>query len=346
MKAKAYQISALSQQIQKSFKGALIFGPDFSVVQDVALQISKLIVPNLKDPFNVVKITPPQLKENPSLLQDEGNSLSLMGGRRLVWLREADNSCSDSVELFLDHIQTDSFLLITADNLQKTSSLRLLGENHPHLLTIACYSDQPRDIQEQIQNILKSNQYTISVNALSLLTDRLNENRLNTYSEIEKLMIYVGKTRQITEKDILAIIPDMSSTSMDMLCHTIATGKHQQADKACQLLLASGETPIGILRILTIYFNKLLVGVDTLSKGFPIEKALKIILRPAQFTLEETTKQQLSFWKKENLIRVINLLIQTEKQSKTTGFPQDLMLERTITLITNVAQKQKSSVYK
>lgn len=345
MKAKAYQIPALSQQIQKSFKGALIFGPDFSVVQDIALQISKQIIPNLNDPFNVVKVIPSQLKETPSLLQDEGNSLSLMGGRRLIWLREADNSCSDSVELFLDHIQTDSFLLMTADHLQKTSSLRLLGEAHPNVLTIACYSDQPRDIQEQIQNILKSNQYTISINALSLLTDRLNENRLNTYSEIEKLMIYVGHPGPITEKDVLSVIPDTSSTSIDTLCQAVATGKHQQADKACQLLLASGETPIGILRLLTIYFNKLLMGVDALSKGIPLEKAVKMVLRPAQFNLEAITKQQLSFWKKENLIRVINLLIQTEKQSKTTGFPQDLMLERTITLITNVAQKQKSHPY-
>ncbi len=339
MKAKPYQIDALYSQINREFKAALIFGPDFSVVQDTAEQVGHMITPNLKDDFRVIKLTPANIKEIPSVLLDEGDSLSLMGGRKLLWLRGADNNCTDAVENFVTHSQSDSFLLITADNLLKTSSLKVLCEAHPKILTVACYEDSVRDTQQLVRSYLTSNKYDITPNALKLLLEKESENRLSLKMDLNKLMTYVGQPRTITEQDVAAVIQDTSNTSMDTLCLAVSGGNQKAADKSCHLLLSTGETSVGIVRVLSLHFQKLLLAADMVEQRQPMEAVLKRVLKANQFKLKDTMARQIYVWKKPALIRVLALLLETERQLKSTGIPDDLVLSRTLTTITNAARK-------
>ena len=81
------------------------------------------------------------------------------------------------------------------------------------------------------------------------------------------------------------------------------------------------------------------MAVNAVNNREPIDIAVKRVLRSGQFKLEDEVKRQLGIWKKEWVIRVLNLLAETEKQTKTTGYPADLMVARTILMITNVAAK-------
>ena len=112
MKAKPFQINALIPQIQKGFKGAFFFGPDFGIVQELSEKTAKMIAPNLKDEFSVIKITQAKLKEVPTILIDEGNAPSFLGGRKLIWIKDADNNTLPAIESYFEQIKTDSFLLI------------------------------------------------------------------------------------------------------------------------------------------------------------------------------------------------------------------------------------------
>lgn len=341
MKAKAYQLPALKKELTSTFLGALVYGPDFGVVSDIAETIAGYIVPDLKDDFTVIKITPSKIKEKPSLVLDEANALSLMGGRRVIWIKEADNACADIILTLADQIKTDSFILITADNLTKTSALRLAGETHPRFLTLACYADEERDIQNTILMTLKEKGYQPTPNALILLKERLNDNRVATKNELEKLMTYMGNQKTIEASDVLAISTPSSTTSYDTLCMAVGSGNQKEVDAAYQLLLATGESPVTITRLLIMYFNRLLLGITALSKGDSLESATKKVLRPAQFKLEAATKYQLSIWKKEWIIKALNILGDTEKQTKTTAMPAELIVARTLITLTNVAAKAR-----
>lgn len=339
MKAKAYQISALKNEIQGSFLGALVYGPDFGVVDDTASTIAHLITPNLKDDFAVVRITPARIKENKAVILDEANTPSLMGGRRLIWIKDADNNSADIIDRAATELKTNAFLLFTADSLPKNSALRIAAENHPKFLTIACYADDEREIQNTILAQLHENGYSVSNNALILLKEQLIDNRVATRYELEKLMTYMGDQKNIEEIDVQAILTPSSTASFDELCLAVASGKQKEVDQAYHLLLAAGENPVGIVRVLITYFNKLLLGVCSVSKGDSYDIAVKKILRPAQFKMEPEVKKQLSIWKKEWLIRTLALLSETEKQTKTTALPAELMLARTLILITSVPAK-------
>ena len=68
MKAKPYQISALKPQIQSQFQGALIFGSDLGIVQELSEKIRKIILQDTSSDINFIKISPQKIKEIPSIL--------------------------------------------------------------------------------------------------------------------------------------------------------------------------------------------------------------------------------------------------------------------------------------
>lgn len=339
MKAKPYQIEALKPQIQSRFKGALIFGGDFGVVQETAAKIAGLIVPDTQDSFAVCRVTPAQLRETPSLLLDEGNSVLLMGGRRLICLRDGDNFATEAVDSFVTHIQTDSFLLITADNLTKSSSLRTLCESHPDILTVACYADESKDVAVFIREILSEEGISVDLGVMPMLVERLSENRLATRRELEKLIVYVGDRKTVTASDVLAVITDTANTSADLFCCAVAEGNQKNADRAAALLLSNGENPVGLVRLLLGHFHLLLTASDLLRKGASLDTAVKKIIKPAQFRLEETMRRQVMMWPAEYIVKVLNLLLETEQQIKSTGMPSELILSRVVTQITARANR-------
>ena len=339
MKAKPYQVSSLVPQIQNGFKGALIFGPDFGVVQELSEKIASFITPNLSNSFTVVKLTPQKIKEIPSILLDEGNAPGLFGGRKVLWLKNADNNVLDAVEDYLDHIQNDTFLLISADNLTKNSSLRVFCESNPQVLCVACYADTEKEVSEYIRETLAEQGIRISNSAMPLLVERLGENRIATKKELEKLVTYLGEKKTVDETDVITVVTDTQNSSVDLFCLSVATGDQKGAEREYHLMLANGENPVSIIRILYLYFNKLFDAVSvTETQG--IEAGLKKIMKPAQFRMEASFRKQLSIWKKSFVLKVLNLLLDAERKAKSTGFPAEIILGRIILQITQVAQRK------
>ena len=117
------------------------------------------------------------------------------------------------------------------------------------------------------------NGYKVNSDALSVLAERLNENRLETRQELEKLMTYLGNNKQVTLKDVLEVVTDTQNSSSDLFCMAVAGGDRERADKEYHLLLENGENPVSIVRILFIYFNKLLDGISVISILFSILKS-------------------------------------------------------------------------
>lgn len=340
MKAKPIQINALQKQINEQYHAALLFGPDFSVISDCAQQIIHFILPKTDD-FSLIKVFKSQLKENPSLLLDEANTVSLWSNRKLIWLKDADNNQTNIIESYLENIKTNTFLLITADNLLKNSALRILCENHADVLAVACYEDNESDTRFFINDIIKSKNYSCSTEVLDILTSRLNKNRLTTKNELEKLITYMGDTQEIKISDVEKIIPDLKNTTFDSLCFYVANGNQTMADKSTKILLEDHEEPVTILRTLMQHFNKLLLGCDLFSKQTEVDTIYKKILRANQYMYKEILLSQIRLWNKELLLRTLLLLNETEEQLKSTGTPPEVVLHRTITVISDLARKLK-----
>ena len=153
---------------------------------------------------------------------------------------------------------------------------------------------------------------------------------------MKKLDAYYNKNN--TLKDVLEVVTDTQNSSSDLFCMAVAGGDRERADKEYHLLLENGENPVSIVRILFIYFNKLLDGISVISQS-GMEAGIKKVLKPAQFRLETSVRRQLQIWKKENILKTLNLLLNLERQIKSTGMPNELILERAIFQIATAAKR-------
>ena len=339
MKAKPYQIAALKNAILNEYKAVLIFGTDSGVIKNTEKEILTLLSP--KD-WNFIKITPQQIKENKSILADEGNALSLMGGKKVLLAQDVTASAIEAVEIYLNQLKTDSILVLVAENLQKNADLRVLCEQAGDVLTFACYAQDPETTYRFIASELSAKGYSVENGVVKSIYARTNGVSQILLSELDKLVTYAGSNKTITMAMIKAILCDDADSSIEELALAVLGGNSGFVEKKYPVLLAQGENPVTVVRAMSNLFTKLLTAFCVYEKEKNMTVALKKIMSPAQFRLEEFFSTQIRCWKKEHIIRVLELLNKTEKDIKTTALPAETVLSRTLTTVTTAAKRQQS----
>lgn len=332
MKAKPYQIDALIPRLQKEFSAVLIFGTDVSGVLETAKKIQSIIVPNA-GPFSVVSLTPTDLKADPERVLEEANTPDLMGGRRLIWLKEATAGHADIMADFVQKRQTDAFLLMTAENLTKSAALRVESEMSPDILVIACYPPEITDLRHIIQNFAREAGFEFSSEASDYLIQNTENNTLILKNELNKIALWNSAKKRVT-LDLIQQLVGMGTVNTDTLIQAVANRQTERTVSALNALISQGENPITLVRMVARYFSGLLKGVDKLEAGEnPLDIAKKI-LKPAQFRLEESVIMQLRSWPKESLLRAHKALLNAEIQMKSGVLDPELTLKQTLLVLT------------
>ena len=265
MKAKPYQIDALVPQLQKEFAAALVFGTDAAGIQEVAKKIQKIIIPEA-GAFSVVPLTPADLKNTPNRVLEEANTPDLMGGRRLIWLKETTASHADIMADFIQKLQTDAFLLMTADNLTKSAALRVESEMDPNILVIACYPPEAADLRRIIQTFTKESGFELTSDATDYLIQNTDNNTLILKNELNKIALWNADKKRIT-LDLIQSLVGSGTVNTDTLIQSLANRKTERSLFALNALLLQGENPVTLVRAVARYFSNLLKGVDKLEAG-------------------------------------------------------------------------------
>lgn len=340
MKLKPYQFKTLTEKLKKDFKACLVYGPDAGQADELANEVSKLIVPDLKDAFLVTRITMAQVKENPSLLNQEAGAMSLIGGRRLIRIKEADNTLTESLKYFLEQQKTDTFVVISADNLTPSSSLRKLCESSPLVACFACYADEGRDLQGFILQTLSSQGFRADAEAMAYLQAHLGADRKISKSELEKLMLYMGNNKNITQADAAACIGDASAQSVDVLIQAIAGGKHALVQEKLAALFQAGQSEVALIRAAGSYFQKLLLAKSRCLQGASIEQSVAQVVPKLNFKMEPEFKRQLAAWGEKNLIQALCLIEKGEKDCKTSAYVPSVMCAQLFLYLTQAGKRQ------
>ena len=332
MKAKPYQLNALIPQLQKDVVAALVFGTDNSGVQEVAKQIQKIVIPD-PGPFSIVTLTPADLKNTPNRVLEEANTPDLMGGRRLICLKEASATHADIMADFVEKHQTDSFLLMTADNLTKSAALRVESETNPKILVVACYPPEALDLRRIIQNFAREAGFNFDSDAIDYLIQNTDNNTLILKNELNKIALWNAEKKHIT-LGIIQNLVGMGTVTPDTLVQAVANRQTEKALRALNALLAQGENPITLIRTIARYFSNLLKGVEKLGRGEASADIAKKILKPAQFRLEESVQEQLHSWTKGALLKAHHSLLNAEIQMKSGVLDPELILKKTLLMLT------------
>ena len=321
-------------------KAILVYGPDEGAVHETALELAKTVVNDLKDPFRVTSLTPASFKNTPSILLYEASAIPLMGGRKLILINEADNNITNQINDFINLYNGDSFVVISAGNLLKTSSLRKLAESSENMAAISCYSDDNETLKKLITEQLKINGKKISLDAINWLTENLGADRAITRNEISKLITFIGDKTDINLEDVMNIIGDGSATSMEDLIFATGEGNFNNMNKALNKIFYEDENAaVSIIRATIYHFQRLHLVKTNINNGMRGEEALHLLFPPINFKREPSFKKQIQIWSPEKIFNVLKLLVDTEKECKTTGTPAELICSRTLMQITLLANK-------
>lgn len=328
MKAKPFQVSALTNQIDTQFVGALVFGTDVARIQDISHQIKKIILKQ-EDPFALFTLTPAQLKNTPFLITDEANTPSLMQTRRLIWVKEGQSLSVDTLVHFCQNRQTDAFLLISADNLPKNNALRCEAESLPDFLTIACYPPEGPELYKIVSDFAQKNAFSIQPAAIDYLIQNINNDMLMLKNELEKLALYNQDKKPIDLETIKKLI-GVGNVQIDSFIQAIAHKKTSYALSLIFPLLNQGEQPVTLTRYIGRYLDLLLQGKNLQKQGKSALAVAETLLKPAQFRLKQPFQEQLHLWTIPQLVKAKHLLLSSEIQLKSATLQPELILKKLI----------------
>ncbi len=337
MKLQARDIGTFLKQPDQQTKAVLLYGPDGGLVRERSRTIVTTILGQNYDPLNKIELTGDQVKSDPAILLDELSALSLMGGRRLIVLRDANEKIVPAIESAFDNIKTSTYLIIEADELSTSSSLRKLFEKEEYFASVACYLEEGRDLEDMIRRTLGNHGLKISHDATLYLVDNLGNDKGITLSELEKIALYMGEEKEVTLQVATLLTGNNSAESMDDLCHAITAGNSSESHKLLALLLHEGTQPVVIIRSLIRYFQRLDIAHAHIRAGQSPTNAIKMLRPPVFYKSVPIIERALIRTNYQKIANCLNMLLKAEKELKSSVLPPPLLASNIVQQVTRIA---------
>ncbi|MCY0149048.1 DNA polymerase III subunit delta [Hoeflea sp. G2-23] len=256
---KSHEFAGFIRRQGTPYRIVLVYGPDRGMVSERAAEVAAKTGVDLKDDFAVLRLEASDLSGDPGRLADEFGAISLFGGDRLVWIKNAgnDRGLIEALSAVADTEPGSSHLLIEAGDLKKGGGLRKAVENAKTALAIPCYADDARGIQALIDEELGTAGLTIQGDARQRLTQLLGGDRLASRAELRKLALYCHGAATVTDDDIIEAIGDVAALSVDDAIDAVFAGDPVRLEAALLRILASKTSIFLVLRGCIAQFEQL-----------------------------------------------------------------------------------------
>jgi DNA polymerase-3 subunit delta len=338
---KQTQIDKFLKNPDTSLKCVVIYGSNEGLVSEYVKSFTKAVSPEINDPFQVAYLSSDDVNSDVGVLFAEYGSRSLMGGRRVIVIRDGDNNLTKNLKKLFEEVKSDTLIVIYSDSLNKKSSLVKLAEDNDDMAVIACYEDRDEDIYKTAKASFLENKITISDDALQLLCSRLSNDRKSNLGEIDKLMTYIGDRKNVVLEDVAEIISDTSSSSTDDVCFYTAGGDNEKSQKSFDRLLRENVEPISIIRALSYHFEKILNCHAMMEKGQSLDNAVSALV--PMFFRKPSFKNQVMLWNRDKALYVLDILYKAERNCKTTNMPVDEIVSYALMQIASAANRLKKN---
>ena len=321
MRIAAGRIDGFLRRPDPEIRAVLLFGPDAGLVRERADLLARGICPDLRDPFLVADLAAAGLASDPARLFDEAAQISLMGGRRVVRVRDAGDAHAALFARFLGDPAGDALVVVETGDLPGRSALRRAFDEAPRGAAIGCYPDGARDLAALIRESLAGHRVQASRDALDFLAGHLGEDRLVTRAELEKLTLYAGDGGRIGLDDARAVIADSAALSLDDAILAAAEGDAASLDRALARVFQEGESPVTVIRAMLRHMQRLHVLAARVTAGTSLDEAIRGARPPIFFKDQDSWRRQLRRWREAALRRALDRIAEAEFRMKLTGLP-------------------------
>ena len=262
-------------------------------------------------------------------------TLSFLGGTKLVIVRNLHEVFSKQKDLeelnlqaLIDYAKTplaEACLVITADKVDRRLKLiKTLTE-----LKSAVCCDAPKNDAEKkrlwtwVQARAKESGYSISKNAAESLVNRVGDRPGILAQELEKLLVYAGKNKSISESDIIEVVGETKEEEIWDLNDALMGKQTESALKLLQNQLDNGVAPEQILGAISSKLRTVWEVKNYQEQRHPANQiAKKMGAHPytVQKALEHTQKFSV-----QQLRRYHAELVQADRSLKSTSHREEVM---------------------
>lgn len=331
MKLKGSAVDGFIARPDPRVATVLLYGPDAGLVAERGRRLAASIVDDLQDPFRVSELSGDDLRERPGRLVEETQAMCLLGGRRLVRVRDAGDLATVAVRDLLALPVQEGFVVLEAGHLPGSSSLRKLVEGAAAAAALPCYRDEARDLGSLVRSELAEHRLTADPDALSYLQTHLGGDRAVTRAELGKLALYLADRpgARVALADAAAVVGDSSALGVEDAINAAMLGRRPELERALERLLAEGEAPVRLIRAAAGMAMRLL-RLSVVAAGGSIESAVAGARPPIFYKHKDVFLAALRRWSPDRLAAGLALLQAAELRCKSGGGTPDAVLCRAV----------------
>ena len=316
---KANEVDSFLARPMSSFPVVLLYGPDKGLVSERARRFAEASKLPLDDPFAVIRMEADEIEADPAKLADEARTISMFGGQRLIWIKNAagQKKLAEAIKLLATEPPQETFVLVEAGDLKKGAGLRSAVENASAGMALPCYSDDSRGIDGVIDDVLAEWKMQITLDGRQLLRASLGGDRLATRGELEKLCLYARGKERIDIDDVREAVGDVAGLSTDEVIDAVLAGDLARFEVSFDRVVKSGTAPFLVLNTAMRQFQQ----VQTLRYIADTErKSASVVVAAARppifFNRKKLIENAVSRWSGESLARVMERLQRAVLESR------------------------------
>lgn len=262
-----------------------------------------------------------------SLALEDAKTISLFGDKKIVIAENANmftaatSKDSELIEDYLNHINESTILILIVHN-DKIDTRKKITKLISKIGKIIEFNDN-LDVTSLTRRLLKN--YNIDYKTINLFLNRVGNNPLIIQNEINKIKIYKGEDKTITDEDILNLTTKIIEIDVFKLIDYIVKKDKEKALELYYEMLKVNEEPIKIIVILANQFRIMYQSKELLKKGYS-EKDIASILKIHPYRVKLAIQNSRNYTS-ETLLKYLNDLADIDIGIKTGTLNKDLALE-------------------
>jgi DNA polymerase-3 subunit delta len=319
----------------------LVFGPDTGLVRERAAALIKASVDDPNDPFSLARLEGDDLAE-PGRLVEEANTIPLFGGRRAVWVKAGGRSnLVPAVEALIASAPPDCRVVIEAGDLKRSAPLRKLCESAKNTVALPCYVDNDQALGRLIDDEMRAVGLKISADARASLLPLLGGDRLASRSEIQKLALFARDKGTVELDDVLAVVADASSLTLDALIDAAFAGRTGELEFQFGKAQTAGTSPGTILSAAQRHVAALHRARLAVDEGSSAEEALGATQMFVHFSRKSLVEAALRSWTSARLARAMAQLADAAFEARKHPAMAEAIAQRALlSLAVNARRKE------
>ena len=329
----------------KDINIVFLYGTNAGLVDLMYKKTLEVLQVDINDPFNVSKIDGNDFKNNPSILHDNINTLSVFSDKRLILLDLMHISINKNLETIILEavkIENKNYLLIIRASDLKIGSFIKYFQNVNNAILVPCYEEKIDTINSKISDLLFKHNFSFKKDFVKNLILKFSSNSLTNEMEIEKLDIFLTNNNNVTEEMIFTLLSKNDETNLNKIIENCSNGNTSVALSAFENTYENQTTSITLIRMFVNHF-KLIEKILLLVKSYnDLNYVIENIRPPIFFKKKEFVIFQCKLWNLKLVNTILKRLIELELRCKLNSSTEKTLLSQFL-LSTSVIAKNRIS---